>query len=524
MMHPAPDARRPSGYVELPPVLTQPYLVTTASAVIVGPPDNSPILWQKEGPPVLFHPPEGGPFSYPYPELDGNGWLRLYDDAGGKLWWNLRKCRALNTLHGLTAITVEFRIRLLADAGNDRWIIGGYGSEFGGSSAGAGTATTGLRVSMQNRGLTFRVTTSTGVHTVTTANNVLTLDPADQVNGQHVACVFSQSGGWVRIFIDGVQVTTAAAGGTLRQEWYEALWLGYLWEGALTLNSVAPGPSAWIKHLKFTASAKYTTGFTPSTGNPNDGLWTENWATSAVGPALKYYSSTGDGWMVGEAAAYAPNTQTGCRLGDPGRILTFTGSQGMIPVYAVGAIGLEVYNVRCAGCYIGAIVSNNSYLVSMEGCEFTGGSDARYGIANSTAGGVNTFVRPELVGFQVPFAVSSSSVDMFGGWLVPHKTSVWLMGSSTGVEASFFGTKSSHEGIDKPDLHTLVGSSLKNLVWHGGGWDNAKAGNSAETLRWPSLAMRTGAQSSFRCAMSNIGGATPVQTGNYVADLSNCGT
>lgn len=441
---------------------TEPILVTAASTVIHPPYGGGTITYQREGPFILIHPPDGG--AYPWPDVNGDGALLLSDDASAEPYYDLSDCPALDGFDGLSAFCVEFKFKLLADSGSDRYIFHSTGEKLAGSSG----RTQALRISVQSRRIAVGLRTSSGSALFETVGQVLA------VNTEHDIAV-NYNGTTIQVFVDGSQVSSQAHTGTVIQEWWESWWLGGSQSQAFGLTELQPGPQARIRWIRISGVSRRTANYTPPAsfpiGNAGD-LWNSMFSVTS-GPCLQYWSSTGFGWLVGYSEAFGSLGQTGVEIGCDDRELVVSGSAGLQMVRSVGGVGAKLRRLRSTTGRYGIHATNNSFELNAFDCEFTG-SSGRAGVVNTIASGVNLYERVRIAGgFTAGFALGVGGVIVRGGWHVPGVLSYWAWADAAGTDIYLDGVTSSSEGIDTA-RHVAAVSNVGIFTQIGGRVDNEK--------------------------------------------------
>lgn len=193
-------------------------------------------------------------------------WLVLSDDGAGT-WW-----------HGKSAFSIQIKcvLRTTTDSGSSFFIASygrratddnawGFGEAIGCGYAGIGHGSPHLRET-----LFLTVTTTAGIKSVWTSTGSMV--PND---GQVREIEFNLSGGFMRIFIDGVQQTlqtgaggaeTGALAGTIVQNSYESVCLGIVQQLFLT-NLEFHSVDMWCTSIRGSDIGRHTSGHAPDITN-----------------------------------------------------------------------------------------------------------------------------------------------------------------------------------------------------------------------------------------------------------------
>ena len=315
----------------------------------------------------------------------GAGSAMLFD--GTRYWLNLRDSAALD-LNGLSAFTVEAFVKPTAT--NDGQIIASSGRFLA-----SGQPTQAFSLQMVSSQLEGRLTLGGSTYILDSgSSNTLAINTV-----YHVA--MSWDGSTIRLFINGTQVNSHAATGSIQQAITEDVTIGpsiYDWpDGTLLGNAI----NGLVDSVRISNVARYTANFTApsakfSVDSSTLGLLNFD---QIQGPLVGMYTSGGLAWLpvrrTNEPSGASEIANTGAVLtGITIHDLGINADFGQNGIFATVTLNSAFDHLSINGTRNGLYLWNNCYQNGSHNVTINSSGTAalaRIGLANISQSGVNQF-------------------------------------------------------------------------------------------------------------------------------------
>lgn len=317
-------------------------------------------------------------------------------------YFNLRDCGTLD-VNGLTALTVRCTYKPASVTGNAALVVSG------GHYFNTDTQTNAFALFASGSAINFYITTTSG--------GLTTLAGGTLVAGNTYDVDACWDGTTVRLFVNGVQVASAAKSGTLVQQIAEDVPIGISFGTTPEASQELGPPLGPIDAIEVADVARHTSAFTPSTSKPVQDTHTLIICNfeDQFGPFVRGRTKNGDAWLWLRQTNPIPNGAPGCEISgiaiSGSRISTLAGAGGIF--VGTNSNEFKFERIDIANSRYGIFVPLvNSFMWRMADISLNPNSKGRYGVMIGLSSGIGQIDTLRSFGFHVPI------VSMGGGLVI----------------------------------------------------------------------------------------------------------